>query len=179
MMLSLTEEEMLQRWRLLTMLEPMAPAGAIIERSDYTSLRELCLFRMRAWYIDLLDAADPSLVPVSDIRSSCDMALVRGQWELSLPEGTRRVLSVQLAGWPAPVVPRSPAEASTTSNPYLTGASGTPEVIRTAPDKLVIRGPVTDSPALAGSVFATTLPADGTYILSEKALALITPHLIP
>lgn len=178
-MLTLTEEELLGRWRLLTMLEPLAPDGATAERSDYTSLRELCLLRMRAWYASLLDDADPSLVPVTDIRSSCTLRHDNGVWLMELPEGVRRVVSVRLAGWRRPAVPVTAQSAIPCTNPYLTGEEGDPVVIRLSPGRLMIDGPVTDVTAATGEVMATTLPADGSYILSEKALALITPSLIP
>ena len=179
MMLTLTEEEMLTRWRLLTLLEPMAPAGAIASREDYTPLRQLCLLKMRAWYERLLDAADPALVPVTDIRGSCRLHLEGGQWLMELPEGTRRVLTVRLAGWSRPAVPVTADEATECTNSYLTGSHGNPLVIRLSPTRLLIDGPVTDVTAATGEVMATTLPSDGSYILDEKALGLITTADMP
>lgn len=179
MMLTLTEEEMLTRWRLLTLLEPMAPAGAIAGREDYTPLRQLCLLRMRAWYEGLLDAADPTLVPVTDIRGSCRLYRANDHWLMELPEGTRRVLSVRLAGWSRPETPVTPDEATECSNPYISGSCGNPQVVRLSPTRLLINGPVTDVTASTGEVMATMLPADGSYILDEKALGLISAANIP
>lgn len=181
MMLTLSEEEMLERWRLLTMLEPMAPSGVIASREDYTPLSELSRLRMRAWYARLLDDADPALVPVSNIRRLCSLRATDGLWELSLPEGTRRVLSVRFPGWSRPVSPLPP-EAARCSNPFLSGASGEPAVVQLSPLKLLIDAPM-DAPVSindpAGEVMATMMPADGSFILDDKAFGLISEHDMP
>ena len=57
MLLRLTQSEMLKQWRLLTLLEPLAPIGseAVMERTDAVDADALCITKMKAWYLRQLD----------------------------------------------------------------------------------------------------------------------------
>lgn len=163
---------MLERWRLLALLEPSANTEAQAVRSDYTDIDRLLKLKMKAWYISLLDEAQPEYVNHKNITSLCTLTKVSGQLMLNLPQGTRRVLSVRLSNWARGVKPTREETVSEVTNPYLIGRSGEPVVTMLGSDKAVISGQ-TDASATLAEVIATVQPTGDLYELDERAFELV------
>ena len=180
MLLRLTPAEMLKQWRLMTLLEPLAPAdsGAAMERTDAVDADGICTAKMRAWYLRQLDTAPVGRLEVSDISSSVTLHCLAEEdaYSISLPREVRRVVGVRLTGWREPVAPAGPAEAAEradcSSNPYLRGGDCRP-IVTLRDRTLHILSPLCDEAGIE-EVSVVMEPSDGMYVFDELLLGSIT-----
>lgn len=97
-----TKTEMLTIWRNALGLTPVNDDCNISSVESLDIDRWLCR-HMRQWYLNILDTADPWLCPVTNAARQADLSR-RGLFGLiTLPEGTRRALSVKMSEWINPV----------------------------------------------------------------------------
>lgn len=176
MLVRLTQHEMLKQWRLLTLLEPLAPpeSDVTITRTDGIDIDALCIIKMKAWYLRMLDEAPVHLLEVTDIASSLTLHCLPEEDAalISLPRSVRRVVGVRLSGWREPVVPLTPEEAQAavrvSSNPYLRGGDCRPVVI-IRDHTLHILSPLHPS-AVIEQVLVVAEPPDDTYVFDARLL---------
>lgn len=169
MKVRLTHGQMLEKWRLLTLFEPMRGAG-IASRTDLTDLDELCAARMRAWYVALLDEANPKLTWPKDIKEEFAM---RGNL-LVAGERVRRVLGVRMQGWSRAVRPLEGEEARValrlSSNPFCRGSASNPIAVCT-PEGVLAITPHEGAPL---EIIGLAEPADGSFELDDRAFETIS-----
>lgn len=181
MLLRLTQPEMLRQWRLLTLLEPLAPpeSDVTITRTDGIDVDALCIARMRAWYLRMLDEAPVALLEVTDIAPLLTLHCLPEEdaFTIALPRSVRRVVGVRLSGWREPVVPLSPeaaqASALVSSNPYLRGGNCRP-VVTLRDRTLHILSPVSPDAGIE-QVLVVAEPPDDTYVFDARLLDSIIP----
>lgn len=180
MKLTLTEQEMLDRWLSLTMLEPASTEAFAIGREDVPDLRRMATLRLRAWYADLLDTAPPEMLWPEEASALCTPVTVTdtdGLVHVTLETDlrVRRVLTVELPCWrcPASVIPPSHPAARAAANRHLRGGACAPLAVA-EPGRVRIITPLTDSGALAAlRVTAVVEPSDGTYRLDDRAFTTL------
>lgn len=181
MLLRLTQSEMLKQWRLLTLLEPLAPidGGAVsMEREDAVDADALCIAKMRAWYLRQLDTAPVNMLEVTDIGSSLNLHCMAEEDAciIRLPQEVRRVVGVRLTGWREPVAPMTDEEsrqtASRSSNPYLRGGDCRP-IVTLRDHTLHILSPILPEAGIQ-EVWVVKEPDDGMYVMDEVLLGSIT-----
>ncbi len=181
MLLRLTQSEMLKQWRLLTLLEPLAPidGGAVsMEREDAVDADALCIAKMRAWYLRQLDTAPVNLLEVTDIGSSLNLHCMAEEDTciIRLPQQVRRVVGVRLTGWREPIAPLTDEEsrqaASRSSNPYLRGGNCRP-IVTLRDHTLHILSPILPEAGIQ-EVWVVKEPDDGMYVMDEVLLGGIT-----
>lgn len=90
---------MLQLWREGAGLEP-ALSEASVERFDAVAVNSRLRTAMRAWYIDYLRTADPSLVAASDLTAYSRLTAGprAGQWRLDFKCDVARLFTVSVEG---------------------------------------------------------------------------------
>lgn len=180
MLLRLTQSEMLKQWRLLTLLEPLAPIGseAVMERTDAVDADALCITKMKAWYLRQLDEAPLHLLEVTDIGASLTLHCLAEEdaYAICLPQTVRRVVGVRLTGWREPVSPMTHEESvpsvSVSSNPYLRGGDCRP-VVTLRDNTLHILSPLRPEAGIE-EVKVVMEPADGMYVMDEQLMGSIT-----
>lgn len=137
--------------------------------------------QMRRRYARLLRAADPMLLPVSDIASEITLDVSRaGEGTAALPATAARLLNIRLRSWkrPARVVTRAEYDADGSSaralNPFCAPGADSPAAI------LEPSGEVTLLPASApdsvAHAIAVTDPGPDLFTLDESLIeSLIAP----
>ena len=177
-MITLTKDEMLRKWMLLTRSEPLLK-GCTVSRSYGIDIEALCADEMRLWYINLLRTAEEGMVPVTDIAAKVQLTVdaVSGHPVVTLPVNCIRALSVTLAGWerPAPVIGPDTRTARMQVNPFACGGVCRPvAVLRPGGREIELFSAPTDpSSARIASLQAVMAPGDDTYTFSEDAIATI------
>lgn len=181
MLLRLTQPEMLKQWRLLTLLEPLAPAEseADIERTDALDTDSICIAKMRAWYLRQLDTAPTELLEVTDISGAVTLhcRAEEDACTISLPPSVRRVLGVRLSGWRYPVTPVSVSDIaaerlSASTNPYLRGGDCAPLAV--IADRTIHILSTLRPEARIEELTVIAEPADEMYVMDEMLLGDIT-----
>lgn len=184
MILSLSTEAMLSRWRLLRGYEPLRSDHAA-SRRDGIDLDSLLLDEIRAWYARLLDEAPISMLAITDIASAITIEPCGdGSAIATLPDNCRRLLSITLEGWERPAVPIYEADSSAAkllqrqTNPFSQSRSTAP-VAFILPDRKVSLYSIPDgisSPTVTAAS-AVTEPADGTFVFDSSALDTIPKYV--
>lgn len=130
MKITLLKEEMRRRLRLLAGLEPVR-ADCTIEYTDGLDIDGLLDCKLRAWYLDLLDNGDMSLLAPTDIAATSRST--DGPYEasaISLPAMCRRVDAIRLEGWSRSVKILGKDMVAATvrrqSNPFLAATPDSP-----------------------------------------------------
>lgn len=158
---TLTQSQMLEIWRRKRMVEPLR-LDCTVSRTDGPDVDAMLTEEMRRWYLNLLDSGPRSALAPVDITQSCRLdALSDGRLTISGPEGCRRILSVQFAGWdfPLEVTDRQPVN---NFNPYQLR----PAACRLAPDRVAITG----AQGALKEVIAAMDISPAIYIFDDSAL---------
>ena len=71
MKITLTREEMLALWRRMRTVEPLR-LDCSVGRTDSVDIDAILDGEMRLWYLNLLDSADPDLLPVENVADAAD-----------------------------------------------------------------------------------------------------------
>lgn len=100
MLLHLTPEQMLERWRIHRGLHPIVGSPGVTAALP-DSLDLLMQTEIEAWYDGILASAPASKLSVTDITDFVSLVPTdpSGGLLLSLPEGYTRLVSVRLEGW--------------------------------------------------------------------------------
>ncbi len=177
MEITLTSDEMLERWRLYRAMEPLR-ADCVVERTDGLDIDTILRIQMRAWYLDLLDFADPvRLAPVDVAPRSMLLPEADGSAVITLPPDCRRLLELKVEGWEIPATLTVPGTqlALEQMNPYTRGSCHAPVAVV---NRFRCRIYPLPSPGAAIEwALAAVAPADGSYSMDDSALGLITPEL--
>ena len=179
-MLSLSSSEMLALWRRALGFETLR-TDCSVEAVEGIDIDAAISLRMRQWYLDLLDSADPDLLPVSDIAPQASLSQPQndGSAIICLPENARRVLSLRLNRWMRYASPRTPDSVSDIlalmASPYGRPGIYSPLAVL-LPHALMVAPAQSDSIA---SLLAVIDPGPESYILDESLLALIPKTLKP
>lgn len=176
MKITLSKEEMRRRLRILAGLEP-EHTDCAIEYTDGLDIDALLDQKLRAWYLDLLDNGDMSLLAPADISSTarCTDGVGDGS-EIILPAMCRRVDSIRLEGWNRSTRVLSPSEATAAirrqSNPFLAATADSPVAVESPGGAGGAPGNILAWPK-GGSVALLTAALDAgpdSYTLDETAL---------
>lgn len=175
MILRLTESQMLERWRLLALLEPMRSEGDA-SRDDLLDLDALCLMRMRAWYSWLLDTAPVEMLKNSDISQHLTL---RGD-SLILSSRVRRVLTVRMTGWSHSAAPLRDEEArkamAMLHNPFVETGPDSPCAVVCGNEVRLLTPP--EPGATVAEATGIIEPEPGWYELDEQAFSLINEESV-
>lgn len=133
MKITLSKSELRERLRLLAGLEPEY-ADCAVEYTDGLSINELLDSKLRAWYLDLLDHGEFSLLAPAEMASAarCSEGPAGGS-SVTLPAMCRRVAAVRLEGWTRAVdvlpVEAVAAVVRRQSNPFLAATPDSPVAV--------------------------------------------------
>ena len=160
-MITLSHSEMLARWRRALGLSTLR-TDCSIEAVEGIDIDAVITDKMRKWYLDLLDSADPALLPVERITADFGRA--------------RRILEVKFSGWKRAAVPLTSSEAI----PFLSRRSNarrcpTPE------HPVAVLTPKGIHPYPEGNleyIVGVIDPGPDVYILDESLLP-DDPNLLP
>ena len=168
------KSQMLDMWRTALGLDT-AYADCSIEQFDGLSVNDLIAQRMRQWYLNLLDTADPALLPTADIAARCTrVARPDNATAITLPDDCRRVIHIRAASWPMPIAPEADtARAALLGHPFAAPTARRPLAI--AALRSILIAPC--APADAIEVVAVVDPGDQLYSLDESLLATIPSTL--
>jgi len=134
---------------------------------------------MRQWYLNILDNSPAHLCPVTNVARQATVAN-RGLFGLiTLPKGTRRVLSVKMSTWLRQKEVRPYSEETRRiermASPF--GRPGCNDPIALAVAEGVLISPVQQDSAI-DMLMAIADPGEELYILDEALLSDI-PHCLP
>lgn len=163
MIKTLTKSEMLERWTTIRAGEPQR-LDCTVSRLDGLDLSAVYEAEMRAWYLDLLDSADESLLAPEDLAEEATVSEAQGLTLVTFPAGVRRVLRLRFSGWGAPVAPEAtPAKVTlSAANPFCRR----PLAAKVAPNVVAVAG-------ARGELVAADCIVDRgpqAYIFDDKAL---------
>lgn len=178
-MITLTPDQMLNLWRIAQGFEPLR-TDASVTRTDGLDIDTMLRLQMRAWYLKQLDTAPCSLLPVEEIRTEVvPRPVADGSLALTLPDGVRRVVEVQLGGWmrPATIIEADDPSAAATlqrqASAYARGGVEHPVAVLQSRSELRLY------PGASASIAIVTLrvvrPPKDAYTLDESLLAPLFP----
>ncbi len=171
---TLTADEMLERWKLAGLYEPLL-TDASISCSDGMDLDRLLQLKIDSWYArQLMDAPLESL-PLTEIADQLTLAMLPdGAARVSLPEGTLRVASAMMEGWmrPAAIIadPESP-QALAQANPFCRGGAARPIAVINRDGSMNLYTPPPRVQPRLLSVRAVCLPEKGIYRVTDAMMA--------
>ncbi|MDE6496398.1 MAG: hypothetical protein K2L30_09215 [Duncaniella sp.] len=170
---TLSQPEMIARWRLHRYHEPLRN-DCSVTRTDGIDLDSIIVTEMEAWYFNLLDTAPPDLLVTADISSEVAMSRDSdGVARIPLPTGVRRVIEVGVSSWPCPaqiVTDPHSATARRQRHKFTRAGSSSPVAIHSGGVLTLYSVPQ------RGRLTTLTVvrdPEPGTYPLDTRALALI------
>ncbi|MGN0224059.1 MAG: hypothetical protein ACI4AM_08540 [Muribaculaceae bacterium] len=169
-----TKAQMLAIWRAALGLDtPYAECS--IEQFDGINVNDLIAQRMRQWYLNLLDTADPALLPTADIAARCThTARPNNAAAITLSDDCRRVVHVRAASWPMAIAPEADtACAALLGHPFAAPTARRPLAIAALRSLLI----APCAPADAIEVVAVVDPGEQLYTLDESLLATIPTTL--
>ncbi len=119
MKITLTEDAMLEKWRLLRAAEPLR-LDCTLERTDGVDISEIYRSEMRAWYLELLDHGASELLATVDVAPQAAIVRTGGLTVVTTPADVRRVLSLQFSDRPFQLTPDGNPEniRARASNPF-------------------------------------------------------------
>ncbi len=178
-MLKLSKKEMLEKWLLLTRMEPLR-ADCRVTRSYGIDLEALAAIEMRMWYVNLMCHGPLEWLPVTDIAASAKLSAGDDDTlTVTLPGECMRPVSVRLYGWerPAPVSPPDSRHALMQTNPFARGGVCRPVAVlgRDGRTLRLHSSPGRPAGARLQSLMCVADPGDDTYIFHEDALSSIKP----
>lgn len=162
-----SQSEMLAHWRRAFGMEPSL-TGVDIETFEGMDISSMILIHMRRWYLNLLDTAPDSTLPVETLSLTATVAGSAVAPRVQLPQKVRRILTVEVPGWIHPVVPQKLVD----SGPILSRMAspfGRPSALCpfAAIDGTSLFVAPTDGRV---DVVAVTDPGPQVYILDESLL---------
>lgn len=166
MIRTLTREQMLNIWRVKRAVEPSG-LNCSITRTDALDINSQLEREMRAWYMALLDEANPAMVPLTNVRDATTVlpsSDASSLLTLRLPEGTRRPLFVRFEQ-PDHLIAINYGTLPSLSNPFDIA----PQAGWLTPREVVVRG----AKGALLSLLATVDPGPSSYQLDDRAL--VTP----
>lgn len=155
MKITLTEDAMLEKWRLLRAAEPLR-LDCTLGRTDGVDISAIYRAEMRAWYLELLDCGALELLAPVDVAPQASVGRIGGLTVVTAPADVRRVLSLQFSDRPFPLIP-----------------AGTPDNIRARASNPFCRRPG------AAAINSHTILACGVTGSLEKLLCAVDhgPHV--
>ena len=175
-MTTYTDSQMLSLWMDRLDLNPIH-TGCSIQTVEGLDTESEIRRRMRQWYLNLLDTAPPSLLPVSENAMGTALSSEGLFYRVALPEATRRVVSVKAQGWLAAVAPLSADEAAARlgriASPF--GRPGNNSPLAVYSDGALLVTPV-NIPAL-DSLRLVLDPGPTVYTLDDSLLSTIPTDL--
>lgn len=173
----LTQQQMLEQWMARRLLLPMRN-DAGIEREYGIDIEAMCRRQMRGWYLGLLASAPVEMLIAEEIAGELQLTVDdNAVGHVTLPDNIVRVLTVQCDTWEAPAILTTPDTnlALMQRSYYSRGGAMTPVAIH---DGNMLRlysfDDQPDNPHLS-LLRVIRAPADGSYLLTERALSTITP----
>lgn len=171
-----TRDDMLKLWRTRAGLEPSRTDCRIeiVEGIDADAFIEPA---MRAWYLRLLDTADPALLPVDDVHHDISLTVCPGHEavEGELPSSVRRLLEVRMTGWLNSAIPCTPVAQprrhALALNPY--SAPGPTHPLCSLDGRRICMRPFTDDGDVLVLARAVVDPGPDRYILDDSLLSTI------
>lgn len=173
---TLSADEMLRLWKQTAMYETPR-LDCSVERTDGIDLDAMLAARIDAWYARLLLEAPANALPLSEIAPMLTpVTLPCGAAEVSLPEGTVRVVSVMMDGWTRPAAvtadPLSPI-ALRQLNPFGRSGCAAPVAVVYPDSRMMLYSPPAGIKPSLSSVTAVIKPADGSYLMTDALLSFI------
>lgn len=176
MKIRLSQDEMLDLWRLRHALEPLR-SDCVVTRADGIDLDSFLLQDIHDWYLRLLDTAPVEYLAPSDISRnvalSCDD---KGVGSIILPENCRRVIELRLDCWKQPALISTDLAspiAMMQQNPYSRGNTSAPVALHSH-RLLNLYSVPPDVDASITRLLCIMQPDDGFFEMDQRALSLIT-----
>lgn len=158
---TLTQAQMLERWKRKRMVEPLRLDCTVV-RTDGPDIDAILIDEMRSWYLNLLDCGPISALAPVDVTMTCKTdPLSNGRTVITDPEGCRRILSVRFSEWDFPIeVKNEPPNIN--YNPYQLR----PEVFKLAPDRVAVIG----AQGSLSEVLAAVDISPAVYLLDDSVI---------
>ncbi len=172
-MLILTEDEMLNLWKLKKLMIPTRRDCAI-ERDDGIDIDQLLLLDIRGWYAALLAKGEAYLLPTADLSEHIVLTPINGNTsKFILPSNCCRPLELKLSTWNQSVfdfhAPNS-FIAKSQRNEYMRAGEAYPICVQND-DEIIVSGYTpNDTITLMKCVIR---PENNKYIFAESCLELI------
>lgn len=178
MILNLSTEEMLGVWKLKRYFEPLR-SDCEVERTDGIATDRLLMMEMREWYLNLLDNGELSLLQVSDIAKDVALKFQNdGTATVTLPAECRRVIEVNVDGWHQSAIPVTADSPLGMLQQSAYSRGGVEEPVAVAHQGYLQLYTPPSSTARISSLKCVLEPAEGSYVLDERALATIPADVI-
>ncbi len=176
MKLRLSEDEMLALWRRRRGLEPLHNDCAVT-RTDGIDIDAYLRDEMKGWYMNLLDIGEERMLSPRDIaRLTAVRPVEAGVSRVALPDGCRRVLSVELTGFDSPAIVTTDVASPLVraqGNPFARGARHRPVALVVSGGVMMLyTAPSAGVPRIE-RMMCVVEPDEGFYELDEAALSLI------
>lgn len=168
-----TRDDMLRLWRTRAGLEPVR-TDCRVEMVEGINADTFIEPAMRAWYLRLLDTADPALLPVDDVHNEIRLVLTptRDAATGTLPPRVRRLLEVRMTGWLNPARPCTPETAqrrhALALNPY--SAPGASHPLCSVDGRRILLMPFLEDGDVLVEARAVVDPGPELYILDDSLL---------
>ena len=158
---TLTQAQMLERWKRKRMVEPLR-LDCTVARTDGPDVDAMLTDEMRSWYLNLLDSGPISALAPVDVTQTCKIdAMSDGRMVIKGPEGCRRILSVWFSGWDFPVEVK-PEQPKTNYNPY----QQRPQAYMLSPDRVAVIG----AQGSLREAFAAVDISPAVYLLDDSVI---------
>lgn len=172
-----TETEMLAIWRRRLGFDEVR-ADCSVESYDGHDVDGRICEAMRAWYLRLLDTAEPRLLPCEQVSAVSTQVYGSRQLLIRLPARCRRPLRMHAARWDCAAVAdgsdRALAGLQRLASPFGWPDDSCPAMCL-LPDGSVLAAPLADGDSFM--IDAVVEPADGSFVLDESLLDTIPNHL--
>ena len=174
-LMELTEEEMLEMWKLRVGLMP-ARRDCTVEREDGLDLDGKLLVDIKQWYAQLLATGPVEWLPVEDVSGDVTAESdSTGVITAVMPDRCVRPVSWHVAGWAVDVTRFEEPDsvvARQQSLEWLRGGGARPVAVLREDAVLLY---TTDSPEdfTIDKALCVVRPDDGSYQFSQEALATI------
>lgn len=176
-MKTFTESEMLAIWRSRLGFDELH-TDCSIESFDGYDVDSRIRQAMRAWYLRLLDTAQPRLLPCEQVEASSTQVFGHRQLLIRLPGRCRRPLRMHADRWCSAAAPdcseRTLLDLQRLASPFGWRDDSFP-IMCLLPDGAVVAAPLDCDDTF--SIFAVVEPADGAYTLDESLLDTIPNRL--
>lgn len=176
-MKTFTESEMLAIWRSRLGFDELH-TDCSVESFDGYDVDSRIRQAMRAWYLRLLDTAQPRLLPCEQVEASSTQVFGHRQLLIRLPGRCRRPLRMHADRWCSAAAPDC-SERTLLDLQRLASPFGWPDdscpIMCLLPDGAVVAAPLDCDDTF--SIFAVVEPADGAYTLDESLLDTIPNRL--
>lgn len=175
MLMSLTESEMLDLWKLRVGLTP-ALRDCSVERDDGLDLDSKLTTDIRQWYATLLATAPVEWLPVEDVAADVTATTdSSGVVTATMPDRAVRPVEWHLDGWASDAVEfHSPTSVTAKQQAveWLRGGGSRPvAVLGQNQLKLYSVDPGTEG--TVDKALCVVMPDDGSYQFSQEALATL------